>query len=266
MAATATLGLTADAAMAAASSPGQGARLDATVACGPACADFSSEVLGTGTIGNAYVPGDTGVIPGRLGQQVNMNYASNSHPNEDFIIRDVGTVASQCRSDTNPDGPLASNSVPCTAYRGLTAVELVWAPNGNESGYCMGTTGAGYSGQPVKLVGCGLVPGSLLIAQNSAAGPSTDGCTTGGTNTGPDFSAYISGATTPRFSHPLVLTVNPGTSYPINQIVLGQENTLTGGLIKDTQMFCYQAGPVTPTASPSPTVSPTVTSGGASRS
>ncbi len=68
---------------------------NATPACGFNCFNLSSLTLGRGTIQNAYVPGDTGV-GGRVGQQVNMNFASNSHPNEDFTGAQVGTLLNFC--------------------------------------------------------------------------------------------------------------------------------------------------------------------------
>ena len=51
--------------------------------------------LGRGTIQNAYVPGDNGT-GGKAGMEVNLNFASNSHPNEDFTGAQVGTLLNFC--------------------------------------------------------------------------------------------------------------------------------------------------------------------------
>jgi hypothetical protein len=219
---------------------------NATPACGSYCQDFSSRLLGPRTIANAYVSGDTGAVPGHPGQDVTLKYASNSHPNEDFNVQQVGFVSDFCRSNTNPDGILRSTSVACIDYYGNPVYELDWTPFGNDSGYCAGTMGTPYNGMNVKLVDCGSTEGSLFIQDNSNAGPATNGCsnTSGNTSdTGPNFSDYISGATT-QFSHPYVATVNAGTHRPDNQLQLWRRNVLTGGSIRDAQEWCFQDGPV----------------------
>ena len=202
---------------------------NATEACGAYCSDFSSLLLGTGTIMNAYVAGDTGTVPSRPGQPVNLKYASNSHPNEDFQLEQVGTVSQFC-----PQGggdTLGANSVACLRYATYTAYELDWSPFGNDSGYCAGTVGTPYNGMQVKLVRCGHSEGSLLIDEGNDD-------TVGGLT----YDSYITGATS-QFSHPYVLSVDPGTARPANQIKLSAQNTLTGGAARDAEMFTSQNGP-----------------------
>ncbi len=215
---------------------------NATPACGANCQDFSSRLLGPNTIANAYVSGDTGSVPSRPGQDITLKFASNAHPNEDFNVQQVGFVSDYCRSNTNPDGILSSTSVACIDFFGSPVYELDWTPFGNDSGYCAGTTGTPYNGMNVKLVDCGTTEGSLFIQDNANAGVSTDNCADT-SDTGVDYSDYISGATT-QFSHPYVATVNAGTSRPDNQVQLWRRNVLTGGSIRDAQEFCFQNGPV----------------------
>ena len=217
---------------------------NATSSCGANCSDFSSLLLGPNVITNAYIPGDTGAVLSRGGQPVNMLNASNSRPNADFTIAPLGTTRNYCRSDANPNGILPSNSVACTQFAGSTVYELDWAPYGNDSGYCIGSSGTPVNGKPLTLVRCGSTQGSLMIQQNNTAAASTDGCagaaptsTTGSA----DFSAYISAATT-AFSHPYVVTVDTGTQRPENQLKLQQQN-LQFGVPKDSQEFCFQDGP-----------------------
>jgi hypothetical protein len=207
-------------------------RPNATPACGSNCQDFSSLLLGRGTILNAYVSGDTGVAPAKPGQDVNFNLASNERPNEDWQYEAVGFVGQFCQSGLNPAGPLAATSVACIDFRHFPAFELNWAPWGNQSGYCAGTTGATVAGQNVKLVACGTTAGSILIVDTAHVKLAH----------GHLYAPAISGATT-LFSHPYVFTTDPGTTKPINQLKLRQENLLTGNVAQDSQEFTYVNGP-----------------------
>ena len=220
--------------------PHHGARSNATEACGAYCDDISSLVLGTGTLLNAYIPGMTG-MPGNGGQMINMRYGSNSDPNEDFALEDLGTVSTQCRSNTNPDGPLASNSVACNNYGGDEAFEAVFSPYGNDSGFCAGTKGTPSANVKltVRLYSCGVTEGTILIQDTNNTYTNTNGT----------YYPYISGATS-TFSFPDVLTVDPGTFRPANGIFVEQERLQGGGgsgpTAKDTQLFLDTPGPATP--------------------
>ncbi len=50
-------------------------------------------------------------------------------------------------------------------------------------------------------------------------------------------------AADPNFSHPLVLTVDPGSRHPWNQLKLQRLNLLSGQTVPDNQMFTLQFGP-----------------------
>lgn len=197
-------------------------RPNATPACGPQCTDIFSRVLGHHTILNAYVPGDTGV-GGKVGQKLNLKFASNSHPNEDFTLAADGTVSQFCGTE------LASTSVACLHYGSSEVLELNWTPYGNETDLCAGTSGTIFSGENVTLQQCGVYEGTLFIVDSD--------------NTQHGYSPLIDGASA-SFSHPEVVTVDPGTVHPTNQIKVETENTLTGGVIPDTQLFLGFPGPV----------------------
>ena len=197
------------------------AKPNATPACGPQCIDIFSQVLGHHTILNAYVPGDRGV-GGQAGQKLNLKFASNSHPNEDFTLAADGTVSQFCGSE------LSSTSVACTHYAGNPVLELNWTPYGNETGLCAGTSGTIFSGENVTLQSCGVYEGTLFIEDSNNA--------QGG------YEPLIDGAST-SFSHPEVVTVDLGTVHPANQIKVETENTLTGGVVPDTQLFAGFPGP-----------------------
>ena len=204
----------------------------ATVSCGGSCTDITSRVLGAGGLLNAYVPGDTGT-GSKPGQLININQAANNHPNQDFQIEPIGTVASQCRSIVNPDGVLLSNSVLCIPGNGFlthTAYEFDYAPFGNQTGLCTGTTGTPYNGMQVRLTSCGTTEGTLIVQ-----GPDV---TAGGAT----YNTYLSGATN-TFSHPYVLSVNTSSSAPGNLIQLQQENTSGAGVVNSNQLFALTTGP-----------------------
>ena len=195
---------------------------NATPACGAQCIDIFSRVLGHHTILNAYVPGDTGV-GGKVGQKLNLKFASNSHPNEDFTLAADGTVSQFCGTE------LAPTSVACIHYPSSEVLELNWTPFGNETDLCAGTSGTIFSGENVTLQQCGVYEGTLFIVDSD--------------NTQHGYSPLIDGASA-SFSHPEVVTVDPGTVHPTNQIKVETENTLTGGVIPDSQLFLGFPGPV----------------------
>jgi hypothetical protein len=199
----------------------------ATPACGFNCFNLFSLVLGRHTIQNAYVPGDTGT-GGKAGIEVNLNLASNTHPNEDFTGAQVGTLRDFCGSD------LSATSYVCINYPARYPVfEANWSPFGNESGLCTGSKLPLYSGRETTLQPCGVNAGTIWVGDlaNSIF------------RSGHLYMPWVNGAST-TFSHALVLTVDPSTRKPINQLRVQSLNKLTGGTISDTQQFSFFFGPV----------------------
>ena len=200
---------------------------NATPACGFNCFNLSSLTLGRGTIQNAYVPGDTGV-GGRVGQKVNMNFASNSHPNEDFTGAQVGTLGDFCGN------LLSTTSYVCIHYPSNYPVfESNWSPFGNESGLCVGSKLPLFSGRETTLQPCGVNATTIWVGdlKNSVF------------HNGRLYTPWVNGAST-TFSHALVLTVDPSTRNPRNQLRVQSLNQLTGGVVPDTQEFSLTFGPV----------------------
>jgi hypothetical protein len=203
----------------------------ATPACGFSCFNLSSLVLGFRTIQNAYVPGDTG-LGGKVGQKVNLNYASNTHPNEDFEGAQVGTLLNYC---PNYGGTgLSPTSYVCINYpSGYPVFESNWSPFGNQSGLCVGAYLPVFSGENVTLQTCGISPTTLWVGDLARTV----------IRFGHAYFPWVNGGST-TFSHALVLTVDVGTSKPVNQLRLQTLNTLTGGTVPDTQQFTFTVGPV----------------------
>jgi hypothetical protein len=207
------------------------ARPAATPACGYYCFNLFSLVLGRHAIQNAYVPGDTGT-GGRAGMEVNLNLASNSHPNEDFTGAQVGTLSDYC---PNLGGSgLSQTSYVCINYpAGYPVFEANWSPFGNESGLCTGVKMPLFSGREVTLQPCGTTAATIWVGDlaNSII------------RHGRVYLPWVNGAST-TFSHALVLTVDPSTRNPINQLRVQSLNKLTGGVVSDTQQFSFFIGPV----------------------
>jgi hypothetical protein len=207
------------------------AKPNATEACGDNCLDVSSLLLGDDTIMNAYVHGDTGV-GGKVGQKLTLKFASNSHPNEDFTDYAIGngteeTVADFCSAWPAPQSfnPL---SYVCQNYFDFPVFEASWSPFGNESGLCGGVATADVNNENVTLQPCGASDNTLWIIDEA-------------NGTGDYFPAVNGGDT--NFSHPLVLTVNAGSSHPDNQLIVERENLLDGGAVRDNQEFTGSDGP-----------------------
>jgi hypothetical protein len=233
VAVTSVIGLSAASMASAATGPHarKGVSPNATPACGFNCFNLSSLVLGRRTIQNAYVPGDTGV-GGKVGQKVNMNFASNSHPNEDFTGAQVGTLLNFCPNFGGTG--LSQTSYVCINYPSNYPVfEANWSPFGNQSGLCSGAFQPVFSGENVTLQNCGTQTSTIWVGdlRNDTF------------HNGRLYIPWVNGASS-NFSHPLVLTVDPGTQKPINQLKLQSLNKLTNGVAPDSQEFTFDFGPV----------------------
>jgi hypothetical protein len=203
----------------------------ATPACGFNCFNLFSLVLGPRTIQNAYVPGDTGT-GGKAGIEVNLNLASNTHPNEDFTGAQVGTLLDFCPNFGGTG--LSQTSYVCINYPSNYPVfESNWSPFGNESGLCTGSKLPLNSGRETTLQPCGVNATTIWV------GDLANSVIRGGRL----YLPWVNGAST-TFSHALVLTVDPSTRNPINQLRVQSLNKLTGGAVADTQQFSFFFGPV----------------------
>ncbi|SRR5713226_3953548 len=200
---------------------------DATPACGSQCVDVSSLLLGTSTIQNAYIYGDHGT-GGQVGDAVDLKYASNSRPNEDFTKGQVGTLADFCGR------LIRRTSYVCVNYPHTFPVyETGWTPFGNASGLCVGIKLPGFRGEKVTLQRCGASAATLWVGDlNNAVAVN-----------GHLYSPWVNGAD-PNFSHPLVLTVNAGSHHPANLLLVRRLNFLTGHVVPDSQQFTLSYGPV----------------------
>ena len=207
------------------------ARPNATPACGINCFDLSSLELGHTQVLNAYVPGDTG-IGGKAGQKVNLHYGSDSHPNEDFTGAQVGTLLDFCPNFGGTG--LSATSYACINYpKTYPVFEADWSPFGNQSDLCVGAAEPITAGENTTLQQCGDEASTLWVGDLHHAFPVPP--------TG--VIPWVNGAST-TFSHPLVLTVDPGSRNPANQVKLQTENLLTGGALENAQEWRITFGPI----------------------
>lgn len=210
-----------------------------TEACGFNCINFFSKALGPHVTENAFVPGDTG-SGGKVGQKINLHLFSNTRPNGDFTPDIIAHVSSLCGS------LFASTSYVCMHFPNFWVFEFNWSPFGNQSGLCVGVAVAQLAGQNVTLQPCGASTRTLWIADRAHG-------TNGDCRIGfppffhfPNFCPWINGSDT-QFSHPLVLTLDTGTSHPTNQLFVRRQNLLTNGQSPDNQEFTFFFGDNPPT-------------------
>lgn len=199
---------------------------DATPACGNNCFNLYSLAFGRGQIQSANVPGDNGGTGWKVGQTVNLEYATDSSPNEDFTGGFVGTVAQLC-----PEGqlsPYICNTYGSTStYKGNYPVyESDFSPYGNESGLCVGVQRPNTQNENVSLQWCGNGPGTFWVADLAHA------------HIG--YTPFLNGADN-SYTHPMVLTVATGKGIG-RRLRISRLNTLTGGYIANEQMFALDFG------------------------
>ena len=207
------------------------AKPDATPACGFNCFNLSSLTLGLGTIQNAYIPGNLGT-GGRVGQKVNLKFASNTQVNEDFTGAKVGTLGDLCPNFGGTG--LSATSYVCINFpSNFPVFESNVSPFGNQSGLCVGAFQPVFSGENVTLQNCGEQTSTIWVGDLKNAT----------VHRGHLYFPWVNGAST-NFSHPLTLQVDPGTRRPTNQLKLANLNTLTGGVSPDSQEFTFVFGAV----------------------
>ncbi|HEY2288214.1 MAG TPA: hypothetical protein VGH88_20935, partial [Streptosporangiaceae bacterium] len=128
---------------------------------------------------------------------------------------------------------LSQTSYVCINYPSSYPVfEANWSPFGNESGLCTGSKLALFSGRETTLQPCGVNATTIWVGDLA----------NGTTRFGRPYVPWVNGAST-TFSHALVLTVDPSTHNPINQLRVQTLNKLTGGAVSDTQEFSFFFGP-----------------------
>jgi hypothetical protein len=197
----------------------------ATLQCNFFCFNLSSEAAGPDYIQNAF----------RGGPLVNLRYRSETASNEDFSAGFVGHLGQFCANDGG-NGEIPSTSYVCQNYPSYWDVfEANFAPNGEQSGLCVGAPGQ-ISGEPAVLEPCGNPDAATFWVGDRAHGLGGD-CRFPG-----DYCPWVNASDT-YTTHPLALTVNMSSRHPSRQLLVKREN-LNLGQITDTQQFELTFGPV----------------------
>ena len=205
---------------------------DATPACAFNCFSLSSLLTGHSQIQHVYIPHGNGVaVTGKAGDKLNLAQGNDSFPQEDLTTNNPPmTVADFCAPPGFPVSgqEFSATSYICLHYSGDAVYEANWAPYGNESGWCEGVAVPNEAGENVTLQPCGVTTSTLWIADAS--------------NAHLGATPWINGSDS-QFSHPLVLTVDPGTHSPANQEFVQRLNLLTGGFVANSQEWRVHFGP-----------------------
>jgi hypothetical protein len=193
------------------------------------CTNISSLLLNQNN-GPAFIQNATnkGAQGGSLykGRIINLRQASDTRTNEDFIIRFVGFTDQPCGS--GGVNSLDPTSYACLNYPDYPVYQGQFAPNSNESGYCVGAISA-TEGFKARLERCG-TPRTFWVADLAASITFTF---PGGF---PLVYFPLEFAADTSASNPLVLTLNPNSKNPSNLLTLQQEN-FSGGSVPDRQMW-----------------------------
>jgi len=176
------------------------------------------------------------------GQQIIRSPTSGSDPGQDFVVKDLGTVA-----NLNQYG-LVSDAF-AARYGALEAYEFQCEPNGINSNYCTGTW-PGEAAQPgfkVRLIPCGQSSGTIWAQYTG---------TPGGDTAVPGFQMYIAGATD-NFSNPEVLNYPVGnpTDLPRPRLnVQPLSDYSNGNVFNNQQWATFTPPPPPPPPPPAPPV------------
>ena len=215
----------------------------ATPSCGHNCIDIFNRQFGTYRSPNFVM--DVFRQGARVGQPIILFRTSNSDPAEDFTVSLQGNV-----SDFFNAG-LVSSAV-ALHYGGLAAgadddaaYELEYAPNGVDSGLCVGVQATAMQGEHVTLQACGVSAKTVWIVDDGGSNFDTGVSLGDSPRTSPFYVPLINGSDT-NFSHPFVLDY-PHNGYPTDiprpQL---QVRNLTGfsnghgpivGTVIDTQLW-----------------------------
>jgi hypothetical protein len=190
----------------------------ATVDCGSACAELYTQQFGATDI----VAVDAGVAQPGLGAGL---YAAAADPTEDFEILGFGPV-----SDFYQDG-LVGPTVGLTWPTDQT-YEYAYAPNGVQSGFCLGVADSASTGEGVTLQPCGVDANTVWI------GLSAD-----------EIGGYqpLINATDTSVDTPYVLTAVKSRFWVRGGSEVGLEVdplSLVGGAFDPGQMWANQSGVV----------------------
>jgi hypothetical protein len=199
---------------------------DATPACGDNCFNLYSLAFGPNQIQSANVPGDNGGTGWKVGQTINLKYATDSSPNEDFTGGYVATVAQLCTEGQLSPYICNTYGTSSTYDGNFPVYESDFSPYGNETGLCVGVQRPDIQNENVSLQWCGDGPGTFWVADLAHA------------HIG--YTPFLNGGDT-SYTHPMVLAVYTGKGIG-RRLRIERLNLLTGGYVANEEMFALDFG------------------------
>ncbi len=199
----------------------------ATPSCGSSCQDLSTLELGPGYL----LAASQGM--NWANERIILRRAAKSHPSEDFVMKDLGSVGSIYGRHQR----LITSQFD-TRYSAVSAYELQYEPYGVNSNFCVGTWPGqvAKAGFKVRLEPCGRhrnVVWAVFTGQFA------------GDHTTSGYDVFISAATD-SLSDPLVLTYPAGkpADMPSPCLNIQPLHGYTDRTIFDNQQWTYRNGPV----------------------
>jgi hypothetical protein len=212
-------------------------RPDVTSSCGANCVDAHFIVPG-----KRYLPEVFLSKSGTAGKnsKLDLDYASNSDPAEDFIPSGVGTIVpTYCTKSGHSAGGNFSNNQ-CNllvnlGYGGDEAYEDQYAPGGFGSGLCVGVWNNARtlsSTAAIRMEACGESPDTVLVIAPSIPDESA---------TAADGGDFVVDGASNNFSDPFVATASSSTTLPT--LLHWAQASVDLGSGTDTQSLRFQPGP-----------------------
>ncbi|MGO9782575.1 MAG: hypothetical protein ACLPKE_35585 [Streptosporangiaceae bacterium] len=199
----------------------------ATPKCGPNCQDLYSQKFGPGYLLAVFRSMNW------ANQEIILREAADSHPTEDFVIKDLGSVGSYYGHHPRLISPQFD-----IRYSPLSAYELQYEPYGIKSDYCVGTwpSQVAHAGFEVRLEPCGRYRNTVWAVFSGQFA---------GDHTTPGYDVLISAATD-SLSDPLVLNYPAGrpAERPTPELNVQPLHGYANGTILDNQQWAYRNGPV----------------------
>ena len=169
----------------------------------------------------------------KVGTPVNLAYANDNNPGEDWRVTEQGSVRSLYKL-----GWISSSMM--VRYRRSEAYEIMWTPLGLESNLCRGLSKNAFQGEIVTLEPCGSFPRTLwIVGSNYSAADHV-----AKTDTSWLPSPYYGGnelisASGDNPSIPYVLTAGGGIwgQNPLAPLQVDQQ-TAIDGVLNPAQAFC----------------------------
>jgi hypothetical protein len=194
----------------------------ATPSCGSHCINLFSREFGTHKH-PAFVL-DVYQQKAKAGQPVILWATSNADPGEDFTVSAQGTVGDFYKAG------LVSAALDLH-YSKFEAYEFEYAPNGAESGYCVGVGSTAADGTKVALEPCGASSDTIWVVDSY--------------DTIKGFYVPLINGSDTNFSHPYVLNY-PGGAYPTDQprpqLTTWALSKYSNGTVFDNQMWSADFG------------------------